>query len=220
LEFDIFLKYQMLIASLIMVAFVSAIASATEYSRTRSVIFLLIGAAAAGYVENLTLSTMALVWDPENIGLVSGVLATIRTAAGSIAIALYSSLLSNGLTKYLPKYVPDAAIGARLPTSSVIGLLTSISARTYADVPSITPTIIEAVRHAVKRAYSMSFRTVFLATLPFGAILLVAAFLTPNVEDYLTDDVARKLQGRNLESRGSDTAGRIAGEHTEISESV
>lgn len=39
------------------------------------------------------------------------VLATIRTAAGSIDIALYSSLLSNGLTKYLLEYLPDAAIG-------------------------------------------------------------------------------------------------------------
>jgi hypothetical protein len=29
--------------------------------------------------------------------------------------------------------------------------------------------------------------------LPFGAILLVASVLSPNVEDYLTDDVARRL---------------------------
>ncbi len=214
------MRYQMLVASLVLVAFVSAIASSTEFTRTRSVICLLVGAAAAGYVENLTLSTMALVWDPEDIGLVSGVLATIRTAAGSIAIALYSSLLSNGLTKYLPEYVPNAAISAGLPASSVEDLFAGISTGSYADVPGITPTIIEAVGHAVKRAYSMSFRTVFLATLPFGAILLVSAILTPDVEDYLTDDVARKLQGRHLQSRGSDTAGGIAQEQKEEAESV
>lgn len=66
----------------------------------------------------------------------------------------------------------------------------------------------------------MSFRTVFLTTLPFGAILLVSAILTPNVEDYLTDDVARKLQGRHLESSGRDTTGNIAREHGEELESV
>jgi hypothetical protein len=210
------MKYQMLVASLILIAFISAIASSTEYTRTRSVIFLLVGAAAAGYVENLTLSTMALVWDREDIGLVSGVLATIRTAAGSIAIALYSSLLSSGLTKYLLEYVPDAAIGAGLPASSVTDLLAGISAGSYVDVPGITATIIEAVGHAVKQAYSMSFRTVFLATLPFGAILLVSAIFTPNVEDYLTDDVARKLQGRHLESSGRDTIGGITRQHEEV----
>jgi hypothetical protein len=198
------MKYQMLVASLVLVAFVSAIASSTEYTRTRTVIFLLVGAAGAGYVENLTLSTMALVWKPEDIGLVSGVLATIRTTAGSVAIALYSSLLSNGLTKYLPEYVPDAAISAGLPASSITDLFAGISAGSYSDVPGITPSIIEAVGHAVKQAYSMSFRTVFLATLPFGAILLISAIITPNVEDYLTDDVARKLQGRHLGSSGSD----------------
>lgn len=214
------MKYQMLVASLILVAFVSAIASSTEYTRTRTVIFLLVGAAAAGYVENLTLSTMALVWEPEDIGLVSSALATIRTAAGSVAIALYSSLLSNGLTRYLPEYVPEAAIGAGLPASSITDLFAGISAGSYADIPGITPTIIEAVGHAVKQAYSMSFRTVFLATLPFGAILLVSAGLTPNVEDYLTNNVARKLQGRHLESSGTDTTGKIARAHKDESESA
>lgn len=154
------MKYQMLVASVMLVAFVSAIASSTEYTRKRTVVFLLIGAAAAGYVENLTLSTMTLVWEPEDIGLVSSVLATIRTAAGSIATALYSSLLSKGLTKYLPEYVPYAAIGAGLPSSSITNLFAGISAGSYADVPGITPAIIEAVGHAIKPAYSMSFRTV------------------------------------------------------------
>jgi hypothetical protein len=107
------MKYQML------VAFVSAIASSTGYTRTRTVIFLLVGLATAGYVVNLTLSTMASVWEPGDIGLVSGALAIIRTAAGSVAIALYSSLLSNGLTKYFPEYVPKAASGAGLPASSI-----------------------------------------------------------------------------------------------------
>jgi hypothetical protein len=49
----------------------------------------------------------------------------------------------------------------------------------------------------------MSFRTVFLATLPFGAILLVSAILTPNVEDYLTDNVARNYRTDILNQVGA-----------------
>jgi hypothetical protein len=49
----------------------------------------------------------------------------------------------------------------------------------------------------------MSFRTVFLATLPFSAILLVSAILTPNVEDYLTDDVARNCRTDILNQVGA-----------------
>ena len=47
--------------------------------------------------------------------------------------------------------------------------------------------------HAVNHAYATYFRTEFSCTLPFGATVLAAAIVNPNVEDYLTDDVARKL---------------------------
>ncbi len=214
------MKIQMLVASVILVAFVSAIASSTEYSRNRTITFLLIGAAGAGYVENLTLSTMALVWEPEDIGLVAGVLATIRTAAGAIAVALYSSLLSNGLTEYIPEYVPEAAIGAGLPANSITDLFAGIKSGSFDAVAGMTPAVAEAVGHAVKHAYSMSFRTVFLCTLPFGAILLVSAVLVPNMEDYLTDDVARKLQGKyRAESHGGDSGDSSKG-HKDEAESV
>jgi MFS family permease len=200
------MKIQMTIAAIIMVTFVAAMASVNENSRTRTVVFLLIGSAAAGYVENLTLSTMALVWEPEDIGLVAGVLGSIRTACSSVATSLYLSILSNQLTKYLPEYVTPAATGAGLPAESLPSLFAGITSGSFDAVAGITPEITEAVGHAVKHAYSMSFRTVFLCTLPFGAIILVAAIICPNVEDYLTDDVARKLQGKSVAgaSRGEE----------------
>jgi hypothetical protein len=168
--------------------------------RTNSSFFV----AAAGYIENLTLSSMALVWEPEDIGLVAGAMGSIRTASSSIATSLYLSILSNQLTKYLPRYVVPAATEAGLPASSLTDLFAGITAGSFAKVPGITPTIEEAVGHAVKHAYSMSFRTVFLCTLPFGAIILVAAVISPNVEDYLTDDVARRLQGKSVAGTTND----------------
>ncbi|OBT82408.1 hypothetical protein VE02_08399 [Pseudogymnoascus sp. 03VT05] len=196
------MKLQMTVAAVIMVAFVGALASVDEYSRTRAVVFLLIGTTAAGYIENLTLSSMALVFEPEDIGLVAGALGSIRTACSSVATSLYVSILNNQVTKYLPRYVTPAATEAGLPTSSLADLFAGITAGSFSKVEGITPAIEEAVGHAVKRAYSMSFRIVFLCTLPFGAIILVAAILSPNVEDYLTDDVARKLQGKSVAPSG------------------
>lgn len=68
------MKIQMTVAAVTMVTFVAALASTTEYSRNRSVAFLLIAAMSAGYIENLSLSSMALVWEPEDIGLVGKLL--------------------------------------------------------------------------------------------------------------------------------------------------
>jgi Na+-transporting NADH:ubiquinone oxidoreductase subunit NqrE len=192
------MKIQMTVAAIIMVTFVASLASTTEYARTRTVVFLLVGAAAAGYVENLTLSTMALVWEAEDIGLVAGVLGSIRTALGAVAVSLYSSVLSNEVTMYLPEYVAPAATGAGLPAKSLPALFEGISSGIFTNVPGINPKILGAVGHAVKHAYAMSFQTVFLCTLPFGFLILVAAVISPNVEDYLTDDVARKLHGTGV----------------------
>jgi hypothetical protein len=156
---------------------------------------------------------MALVWEPEDIGLVAGVMGSVRTACSSVATSLYISILSNQLTKYLPRFVVPAATGAGLPSSSLTDLFAGITAGSFSNVEGITPAIEEAVSHAVKHAYAKSFRTVFLCTLPFGAIILVAAIISPNVEDYLTDDVARRLQGKAVAA-----GGQLAGEKDAQSE--
>ncbi|KAK5126030.1 hypothetical protein LTR85_011385 [Meristemomyces frigidus] len=190
------MKWQMTIAGVTMTAFMGALASSSQHTRGQTVAFLLIGAASAGYVENLTLSTMALVWEPDDIGLVAGVMGAIRTAAGALATSMYSSILSTELTTYLPQYVGPAAVAAGLPESSIPLLLAGVGAGSFDAVPGINADIIAAIGSPIKDAYSISFRTVYLCTIPFGAILIAAAvFFCPNVEDYLTDEVARKLQG-------------------------
>ncbi|CAK4033324.1 MFS general substrate transporter [Lecanosticta acicola] len=198
------MKIQMTIGGIIMMAFIAAMASADPDSEGRTTAFLLIGAAGAGYVENLTLSTMALVWEADDIGLVAGVMGCIRTAAGALATSMYSSILTTELTKYLPKYVVPAAVEAGLPATSVPALLAGISSGSFDDVPGITENVLGAIADPIKHAYTLSFRTVFLCTIPFSAILLVAgAVYCPNVEDYMTEDVARKLQGVRPRSKSA-----------------
>lgn len=128
----------------------------------------------------------------------AGAMGSVRTACSSIATALYSSILANQLTKFLPRFVTPAATEAGLPLESLPQLFAGITAGNFSAVPGFNPAIGEAVGHAVKHAYSMSFKTVFLCTLPFGAIILVAAMVSPNIEQYNTNDVARKLQGKSV----------------------
>lgn len=202
------MRIQMTAASIILMAFIAALAASTEHTRGMSVAFLLIGIFGAGYVENLTLSTMALVWEPDDIGLVAGVLGAIRTAAGAIATSMYSSILATEMAKYLPKYVAPAALQAGLPESSLPALMAGVSAGSFDAVPGANAAVLAAIGSPVKHAYAMSFRTVFLCTIPFSVILLIAAAVyCPNVEDYLTDEVARKLQGVDAKQTVSEKTG-------------
>ncbi|KAK3673263.1 hypothetical protein LTR78_006808 [Recurvomyces mirabilis] len=190
------MKWQMTIAGAIMMTFIAALSASSGSTRSMTIAFLMIGTAGAGYVENLTLSTMALVWEPDDIGLVAGVLGCIRTALGALATSMYSSILASSLTKYLPRYVGPAAAEAGLPTTSLPALLAGVGTGSFDAVPGVNAAVLAAIGAPIKQAYAMAFRTVFLTTIPFGIILLVAAiFYCPNVEDYMTDEVARKLQG-------------------------
>ncbi|KAL6704665.1 hypothetical protein ACN47E_007947 [Coniothyrium glycines] len=192
------MKIQMTVASVITTAFVAAIAASDASTQSQTTVLLLIGTTAAGYIENLTLSSTAYLWDPADIGLVTGVMGAIRTGLSAIATSMYSSILATESTKYIPQKVSKAALAAGLPPSSLSILLSSITSGDFSAVPGISPEIVAATSTAVKEAYATSFRTVYLCTLPFGALLIVAALLSPNVEQYLTDEVARKMHDRNV----------------------
>lgn len=185
----------MTVASIVCVSFVAAVAASNAGTKSRTTALLLIGTIGAGYIENLTLSTTAYLWDPADIGLVTGVLGAIRTAISAIATSMYSSILTTESGKYIPRYVTPAVIDAGLPQSSLPALFAGITLGDFSAVPGISPEIIAVVGEQVKHAYSLAFRTVYLCTLPFGVLLIIAALLSPNVEKYLTDEVARKLHG-------------------------
>lgn len=58
----------MTIASIVATTFVAAVAASNVSTQARTTIFILIGTTGAGYVENLTLSSTAYLWDPADIG--------------------------------------------------------------------------------------------------------------------------------------------------------
>ncbi|KAH7406631.1 fungal trichothecene efflux pump [Phaeosphaeria sp. MPI-PUGE-AT-0046c] len=190
------MKIQMTVAGVITTAFVAAVAASNATTRNRTTGLLLVGTIAAGYIENLTLSSTAYLFDPADMGLVTGVMGAIRTGLSAIATSMYSSILATESAKYIPQKVIPAATAAGLPESSLTSLLSSIALGDFSAVPGISPEIIAATGNAVKDAYASSFRTVYLCTLPFGALLILAGIFSPNVEQYLTDEVARKMHGK------------------------
>lgn len=62
-------------------------------------------------------------------------------------------------------------------------------------VPGMTDQISAIVANAVQTAYSNSIQTVFLASIAFGGMAIIAAFFTVPVDDKLNNIVAAKLAG-------------------------
>ena len=108
--------------------------------------------------------------------------------------------LSNKLATNLPKYIVPKVVEAGLPLGSVPALLNAISSGSAAAVeavPGITPKIILIATAAAKVAYQKSFQVIYLAAVAFGACAIIGSLTVSEakLEECMTSDVARKLQG-------------------------
>jgi hypothetical protein len=56
-----------------------------------------------------------------------------RFAAGTIAAAVYTTILTNTVTKYTARYVPAAVEAAGLPAAKVPALLKDVASPTFAN---------------------------------------------------------------------------------------
>ncbi|KAJ5668718.1 hypothetical protein N7462_009788 [Penicillium macrosclerotiorum] len=191
-------KYQLIASTIVITAFSGALAAINQDRQAYGIAFTVVGGFAVGYLELITLIMCPLYCEPEDIGLASGFLGSAKQVAGTIATAIYVAILDNRVAVDLPRDVSAAAVKAGLATSSLTDLLEAVAAGTTAAleaVPGMTDSILTAVSNAEKTAYSQSFRTVFLASIAFGGLAIIAAFLSVPVDDKLNNVVAAKLSG-------------------------
>lgn len=191
-------KIQCLVAAALVLTFFTALTTLSPDRLSATIAFGVLGCTAVGYLENITFPGVTLLWEPQDIGLATGILGSIRGLGGAVAQALYTSIYTTKLTDYMPQYVVPAATSAGLPTSSLPALFQAITAGDFSSVPGISDSIISAVQAALVKANTESFRIVFYSTIPFSVIVLVAAALVPNVEKYLTGNVAKRLQDKEF----------------------
>ncbi|KAI0881601.1 trichothecene efflux pump [Annulohypoxylon maeteangense] len=179
-----------------MVAFVGACASLTPETLNAGIAFTMIGPFFVGVIEVCALALAPLFCRPVDIGLASGLLASIRSAGGSIAVAVYSSILSNRLETTVPANIGPAVVAAGLSEDKVPALVAAVLGSKLASFPGLTPEIQAAVASVLPTAYSQAFKTVYLASLGFGGIAVVGCLFSKDAQKHLTDKVQRKMNGK------------------------
>ncbi|KAF4457273.1 fungal trichothecene efflux pump [Fusarium austroafricanum] len=192
------LKIQCICAAFLVLTFITSMCSLSPDRWANTIAFGLIACTAVGYIENLAVTSVTLLWEPQDIGLASGVLGSIRALGGAVAQALYVSVLNNELVKKMPQYVTPAASESGLLAESLPSLFEAITSGDYSKAPGIDQNIIASVGAAVVKAYNESLHYVFYATIPFSCIMFAAACLVPNVEKLLTYHVAKRLQDKSF----------------------
>lgn len=192
-------KWQLIIGSAAMTAFIGALAAGDQTTRSLGIAFTLLGSFFVGYIELVVLTTAPMCLAPEDIGLATGVGGACRAGAGAVATAIYVTILNNKLSPNIAKYVVPAAENAGLPESSIPSLVKGLASGNLTAVPGINQAITSASKASYKVAYSQSFKVVYLTSIAFGLLSVAAAILTPNLENRFNDEVARKLHGKDIQ---------------------
>ena len=207
-----YVKYQSIITSALGAAFIAALASIGPDTHAQTIILGILGTFFIGYIDNITFPAVTLVFEAHDIGLVTGVLGSIRGVGGAVAQALYVSILTSKASTFIPEYVAPAVTEAGLPANSLPAFFAGLTAGNFSAVPDVTPEIIAIGAQQTSRAYFEAFHygeccihhslalsvtdllPVFYATIPFGVLLTVAACFIPNMEKFLTNNVGKRLQ--------------------------
>lgn len=186
-------RYWIIFATFCMVGFVGALASLTPETLNTGIALTILGPFFVGFIELASLALAPLFCKSSDIGLASGLLASIRSAGGSIAVAVYTTILSNRLATEIPAAIRGPAVAAGLPSSQLPALAKAVQAGKLAAFPGLTSAVKAAVAKVLPNAYSKAFETVYLASLGFGAIAIVGCLFSKDAQKHLTNKVERRM---------------------------
>ncbi|KAF5593473.1 trichothecene efflux pump [Fusarium pseudocircinatum] len=131
------------IAALVM-TFITSTCSISPGRWVSTIVFGLNACTAVGNIENVALTCVTLLREPQDIGIASGILGSIRALGGAISQAMCVSILSNELARKIPKYVIPATTRSGPSTKSLPSLFDAINKGDYSDVPGINKVIIDS----------------------------------------------------------------------------
>lgn len=189
--------WQLRISALAMCGFIGAMAATNASTRTLAIVMCALGAFAVGIVEVVGIVAVPFTVPPADLGLASGLLGSCRSALGSVATAIFSSILTTTKNKEVPPRLIALAKQDGLSQSSVTALIKAGlqgATATFAKIPGLPkdriPEYVVAVRDGNVKAYHM----VFYSSLAFGGIAVICAFCCKEFNSHFTDKVDRRLQ--------------------------
>jgi len=143
----------------------------------------------------------------EFIGIATGLTICSRAVGGAVGTTVYSTILQARLKKNIIKDVafPLAYSGlnpALLP--AVVGAL-STGDLTDPSLAALTPQMLEIAVEGLKKAWTESFRVVYLVTIAFGVVGTLVVCFSANTDHLLSHKIDIKLEEGAHVNANTDT---------------
>jgi hypothetical protein len=125
----------------------------------------------------------------QDLGFSGGLAGMARYAGGSLAQAIYTTILTNTQSKRAAATLPQAAISAGMSSENAQQLLAAfpLGAKAIAAVPGVTTEAIAAASLAFQWSYAHALKVVALSSLSFGLLGLICCFLCEDLTPKMTN---------------------------------
>lgn len=175
-----------IVGSIISLPLLTALA-ADPMNLDMTLAFLITGNFILGAADGVALPmTTFPIRTQEEIGTAGGLSGSIRLTGTSIAVAMYSTILSNRLEVTVPRTVGAAIRNANLSESvvpTIIDTLNRGERLLNSTVQGLTTDNIPLIEHAFRLGNSEAYKTVFLSTLGFGVLSVVLVWFIGGVDE-------------------------------------
>lgn len=115
---------------------------------------------------------------------------TVRVVGGTIGYAIYFNILQNELTEVLRENVINASLHAGLPPGELGLFAEALLSKNSTALNSFPEAVVDAAMDAVKDSYDAGFRTIYLVSIAFGAVAIVASVMLGDIRKHMVDRVA------------------------------
>ena len=137
--------------------------------------------------------------DHRDLGHSGGISGVARFAAGTIAAAVYTTILTNTVGKFTVRYVTEAVEALGFPAKQVPALLADINLPTFAT--DYSPKIVAAAGAAVSHAYERAVQNVAYASLAFGIVGIIACACCKDVDHKMNNKIEVYLENTEFADR-------------------
>jgi hypothetical protein len=141
--------------------------------------------------------------DQIELGIAGGLCGVMRFVGGSLAQAIYTTILVNKQTSEAQKLIPKAVLAAGLPPSSLQDFMAAFPANTtqLGQITGVNSAVLAAAGQAFKYSYAHALKILALVSVAFGGLAIAVCLAVENIDAKMNDQIEVFLENDKLADR-------------------
>ena len=172
----------------------------TPYNKGMMIAFAFLEQTFFGWAQYESIAFTQLGVHQHDLGMSGGLAGVARYAGGSLAQAIYVSILSNAQAARAAATLPKAVIeaGGSVATANALLAAFPLGSTAIAKVPGVNDKILAAAGTAFQWSYAHGLKITALSSLSFGGLGLIMCLLCENIDAKVSVSFLVLLKGARL----------------------